>query len=290
MQLILMLIVVMSWGGSWYAILLQLGEVPPLVSIAYRFVLASLFLALWLFFTNRLKWIKWSKHGMLLLLGICLFSMNFYCFYISGNFIPSGLNAVIFATAAIMGAFNQRVFLKTSLSKQVLLGACIGIIGLCFIFWDGKQFEKFETYYILIPLLGTFLFSTGNMLSLKLSQELELPNIVLFGMIYGSTICFAIIFISGIPIVIPQPSNIKYWYALIYLAIIASVIAFLAYLSLVNRAGPARAAYVTVLFPIVAMAISTFLEGYEWTINAFIGITLSLGGTLLVFLKPRSVK
>lgn len=49
--------------------------------------------------------------------------------------------------------------------------------------------------------------------------------------------------------------------------------------------GPARAAYCTVLFPVVALSVSTYAEGYQWTMPALLGLALVMLGNLLVFTK-----
>ncbi|KGS10742.1 hypothetical protein OA77_30850 [Pseudomonas coronafaciens] len=51
--------------------------------------------------------------------------------------------------------------------------------------------------------------------------------------------------------------------------------------------GPERAAYCTVLFPIVALNISMWVEGYQWTLAALLGLVLVMAGNVLVFRKPR---
>lgn len=298
MSALLLFIVVISWGLSWYAMALQLGEVPSLVSVAYRFLLAASLLTGLLVITRKFRPIPWRRHGLLAALGLCLFSMNFFCFYLGTAYMPSGVLSVIFATATIMGAFNQRLFFGVPLSGRVLLGAVLGIGGLALLSWDsiieaqsaaaqGQGFlDRGLLMGIAIPLLGTYLFSLGNILSARLSRDYDLPNIVAHGMIYGALLCVALCLAFRLPF--PLPSDAVYWGSLLYLAVMASVVAFLTYLSLVNREGPARAAYATVLFPIVAMLVSTVMEGFVWTAPAFLGVALALGGTVIVFAKLKS--
>ena len=286
MSALLLFVVVISWGFSWYAIELQLGPVPPLVSVFYRFVLAAALLIALLALSGRLRFIPWRRHGLLLALGFCLFSMNFFSFYLAAEFFPSGLLSVIFATAAIMGAFNQRLFFGKALSGRVLLGAVLGVIGLTLLSWDSIAEADIAVpwLFVALPFAGTYLFSLGNILSARLSRDYDLPNLVAHGMVYGALVCFVLCLAAGLPF--PMPSGAFYWGSLLYLAGIASVVAFLTYLSLVNREGPARAAYATVLFPIVAMLVSTWLEGFVWTAAAAAGLLLALGGTVLVFSRP----
>ena len=74
--------------------------------------------------------------------------------------------------------------------------------------------------------------------------------------------------------------------SILYLAVGASVLAFAAYLALLRRIGAARAGYSTVLFPVIALALSTVLEGYVWTGLAVAGVVLALAGNVLVLRQP----
>ena len=68
----------------------------------------------------------------------------------------------------------------------------------------------------------------------------------------------------------------------LWLAVFGSVLAFSAYLTLLGRIGASRAAYATVLFPPIALGISTLVEGYQWSWSALIGLPLVLVGIVLI--------
>lgn len=68
------------------------------------------------------------------------------------------------------------------------------------------------------------------------------------------------------------------------------MIGFTAYLLLVGRIGPERAAYSTVLFPIVALNLSVWFEGYHWSLSGLFGLGLVIAGNILVFYRPASKK
>ena len=70
--------------------------------------------------------------------------------------------------------------------------------------------------------------------------------------------------------------------------VIGSVIAFVAYFLLLARIEAEKAAYSTVLFPVVALSLSTFFEGYRWTWSAAGGILLIFLGNILVLQRKRS--
>jgi drug/metabolite transporter (DMT)-like permease len=68
-----------------------------------------------------------------------------------------------------------------------------------------------------------------------------------------------------------------------------SVIAFGAYFTLVGRIGASNAAYSTLLFPLVALSISTVYEGYVWHMNGVVGLLLILTGNLVMFSRPGTL-
>jgi drug/metabolite transporter (DMT)-like permease len=107
-----------------------------------------------------------------------------------------------------------------------------------------------------------------------------------YGMLYGAAMLCLYCLISGTPFGFEW--NTRYIGSLLYLVIPGSVIGFTAYLTLVGRMGPERAAYCTVLFPVVALNVSAFAEGYQWTAPALMGLVLVMAGNVLVFRKPKA--
>ena len=103
-------------------------------------------------------------------------------------------------------------------------------------------------------------------------------------MLYG-TILLAAWTVAFRAFLLPIRTDISYIGSLLYLAIPGSVIAFSCYLLLVGRIGPQKAAYSTVLFPLVALAMSTLFESYEWSPIALAGVAMVIAGNILVFYR-----
>ena len=85
----------------------------------------------------------------------------------------------------------------------------------------------------------------------------------------------------------PQAREITLSYvgSLFYLSFFGTVVAFGCYLKLIGKIGADRAAYATMLFPIVALGISTVYEGYQWAPHNIIGMAVVLIGNWLVLSK-----
>ena len=137
-----------------------------------------------------------------------------------------------------------------------------------------------------LALLGTWLFSNGNLVSASLSRETHLPSAIAGAMLAGATACLVAALVRGDPLGLP--ADPVYLAALLYLSLGASVIAFVAYLTLVAREGAARAGYATVLFPLVALGVSTVAEGYVWSAASVIGVVAALCGAVVTFRRRTS--
>ena len=116
--------------------------------------------------------------------------------------------------------------------------------------------------------------------------EIPLLPANMWGMAYGTLWMAFIAYVSGDRFVIDPGAT--YIASLLWLVFISSVVAFAAYLTLLRRIGPGRAGYATVMFPVVALAISTALEDYSWTFIAALGVALALFGNFLVLGRPRA--
>ena len=83
-------------------------------------------------------------------------------------------------------------------------------------------------------------------------------------------------------------SSVSYTVSLLYLSVFGSIFAFGSYLTLIGRIGTDKAAYAAVLFPVIALSISTVFENYQWTLTAIFGFGLVLFGNYLVLGKPST--
>jgi len=280
----LYLLTILIWGTSWFAIKFQLGVVAPEVSLVYRFGLAALLLALFCRLTKRSFDFALRDHGFILLQAICLFSTNYLIFYHATALLTSGLIAVVFSSMMFMNMFNQALFLRRRVEPVVMLGAMLGLIGISAIFWPeikATNASSDVTRGLLLSVLATYLASLGNIVSAR-NQQTGLPVIQTnaMGMGYGALVMFLYAWVLGSTF--NYDFSWGYSVSLLYLAVFASILAFGAYLTLIGRIGADRAAYATVLFPIVALIISTWFEDFNWSPPALAGVGLVLLGNVLV--------
>lgn len=289
-NLVLYTLTVLIWGTTWIGIKYQL-DVHPIISVCYRVGLAAIVLFIFCAFTGRLKHhFTAREHGFIALMGLSIFSANYWMIYMGAQYLTSGLVALCFSTVTVMNIINQAILFKIPFNRKVVLGTILGLIGMGFVFYPEIENLNLADKTVLglaLCLIGSYFASMGNMASLRNSRSgmpIMLANA--YGMFYGAILSALLAFIMGIPF--DYEMTMSYTLSLLYLGIFGSAIAFTLYLTLVARMGADKAAYSSVLFPIVALGISTFAEQYHWNIFAITGVLLILAGNVLAMSNGKA--
>jgi drug/metabolite transporter (DMT)-like permease len=286
-DLSLYLATVLIWGSTWFAIKLQLGVVPPAVSVSWRFLAAAAIL-LGYAVVRRLP-LRFSArdHLWIALQGLLLFCLNYVGFYLAELSLPSGLAAVICSMLTIGNIIGMRLFFNVHTHATNLCGAVIGIAGVVLLFWPDLRSLSASNATAVGALLGlgaTVSASLGNMVATR-NQRQHLPILQVNGwaMLYGAAITAAAALALGEKFSFDR--SWRYLGSLAYLAVFGSILAFGAYLTLMKRIGAHRAGYTMVAIPVVALLISTWLEDLRWTANLWIAVALCLVGNVLVLAR-----
>jgi drug/metabolite transporter (DMT)-like permease len=281
--------IVFAWGFSWIALHYQVGSVPPEVSVFWRFVIATpIMLGIAALRGERLSYPP-AEHIRFAALGFTIFSANFTLFYYGGLYLPSGLLAVVFSLSSVVNVWLGALTLGVPIDKRVALGGGLGFLGIAAMFYPqlaGTQIDRGALIGLALCTTGMLLFCSGNMIFARM-QRRGIPVFAAsgYGMLYATIGLALFVAIRGHSFAIDlAPAYIA---GLLYLAVIGSVMAFACYLTLLGRIGADRAAYSTVMFPVVALAVSTVVENYQWTIPALLGVAAVLVGNLLVLRAPK---
>ena len=283
-NLVLFITTLICWSPTWYLIKFQFGIVDSLISIFYRFFIASTIVFIFLILFKKKLLFNLYQHLRFLLLGVTLFSLNYIFFYLANTYLISGIVTIAFSTILIMNILGERIYFNIKSSKQTLMAAGFGIIGILTIF--EKELLNFKiqdkTHIgIILSFIATFWASTGNLIHQKNSKD-KIPFIqsIAYGMFYGSIFTLIVAKFRGAELIFDY--SFSYISSLLYLAIIGSVVAFYLYLKLLENIGSARAGYMGVVMPIIALIISTIFEGLQWTNNLIFGLPVLIFGCVLI--------
>jgi drug/metabolite transporter (DMT)-like permease len=278
------------WGSTWIVIRDQIGSVPPQWSVAYRFMIAAVAMAL------VAKWkgqsLKMDRGGLIaaLVLGVTQFSVNFNSVYAAERFITSGVVATVFAILLIPNSLLAWAFLDQKPSRRFLLAGLVAVCGVALLFLHELRSSPASPREIAIglglTLLGLIGASSANVYQAgKEARRHPLLALLAWSMAIGAMLDAGLAFaIAGAPV---AEARIGYWAGVIYLALFGSVLCFALYFPVVRKIGPGKAAYSSVMVPIIAMTLSTMFEGYRWSPLAIGGAVLAIGGMLLALAGRR---
>ncbi|HMM36712.1 MAG TPA: EamA family transporter [Thermoanaerobaculia bacterium] len=279
------------WGTTWLAIKLQLGVVAPEVSVAWRFALASLLLVAWCLLRGIPLRFPAPDHVRLALLGFLLFGLNYVLVYRAEQHLASGLVAVIFSFLVFWNLIGARLFFGTPAPPAVALGAVLGVAGVTLLFWPevtNLHAGTAQLRGLSLALVATLFASAGNLYSQRLfSTGLAVAPSIAFAMGYASLAVAGWCAASGVPFTFDARPG--YVLSLGYLALFGSVVAFMAFLTLLKRIGAGRSGYTAAVIPFIAMLASTAFEGYRWSAAPVAGMLLVVGGTVLVLRAKERV-
>lgn len=275
---------VLIWGSTWFAIEYQLTGVAHEYSSFYRFALAAGLLLGYCLIKKRPLKFGLVQHLWLIILGISMFSLNYILLYHAQEFLSSAMASVIFSSVLIVNIINSKLFFRTPITSKVMIGSLLGLVGMVLIFWNELSHFSLKNDTVLglsLAVLGVLAASVGNLISVQ-TQKYDLPVIQMntYGMAYGALFSLIVGISQGKPITYSAIPS--YSISLFYLSLFGSVFAFGCYLTLLRRIGVHKASYAVVLFPAVALVISTFFEDFHWTWPIASGIALIAAGNVFV--------
>ena len=273
-------LVSLIWGSTWFVIRDQLGTVPTSWSVTYRFAVAGVGMFI-LAKIMRLP-LRLDRYGVgwMIVLGALQFGLNFNLVYQAEHHITSGLVAVIFALLIVPNALLGKYWMGRNIGRDFTIGSIIACAGVALLMVQEYRVAPVGGTAVLLgiglTMAAVMSASVSNVLQV-LPRISRFPTVtilawsMLFGTVLNSVWAWSTV---GPPVIDPRPA---YLGGLLYLGIIGSVVTFPLYFGLIRDIGPGKAAYTSVLIPVIAMLLSTLFEGYLWS-------PLAVGGAVLATL------
>jgi drug/metabolite transporter (DMT)-like permease len=280
------------WGSTWLVIRGQLGVVPPTWSVCYRFLVGAAAMFVYALATRAPLRLDWRGHGFAALIGFAQFFLNFNFVYRAEGLITSGLVAVVFALLVVPNAIFGRIFLKQPVTGRFLFGSVVALVGVGLLILKEARADASSGHASLmgvgLTLLGVLSASVANVLQgTNQARAMSMAAMLAWGMFWGALINAIVAWLTvGAPVI---ELTMMYLSGTLYLGIFASAIAFTCYFGVIRAIGPARAAYSSVMTPVLAMILSTVFEHYHWTLLAAVGGVVTFGGLIIALSARRPV-
>lgn len=282
-------IVTLIWGSTWLVIRDQLGVVPPSWSVTYRFIVAGI--AMGIVAKAKGERFALDARGWMFAaaIGLFQFCLNFNFVYRAEHHITSGLVAVVFAMLLVPNALFARVLLGQRMGGQLIAGSAVAMAGIALLFVHEARVGPAGAAATLAGIgftaVAILAASTANVLqATPTAKSYPMLATLAVAMLIGAAIDGVVAWVlTGPPVV---EMRAAYWAGIAYLGLAGSAFAFPLYYRVLRVIGPAKAAYSSVIVPVIAMLLSTVFEGYRWSPLAAAGATLA-GVGLVIALRAR---
>ena len=278
------------WGSTWWVITGQIHDATPLWSVTWRFALACPAMFLVAIIMGRSLRLGRQGHVLAMMIGLLQFCANFGFIYHAELHLTSGIVAVMFGMTIVPSALLGWMILGQRVTMRFLLGSAIAMAGIALLLVHEAQLARLSgdiTLGVLLTIGGLMAASLATVIQAgKVGRALPMASLLAWAMLYGAIFDFSLAWaLEGPPVL---PSRASYWGGVAWLALAGSVITFPLFFQIAREIGPGRAAYNVILVIVVAMLISTFVEGYEWSGLAVAGAVLAMLGMVLA-LRAREV-
>jgi drug/metabolite transporter (DMT)-like permease len=272
------------WGLTWIAIKFQFHSADSNVAVFYRFLCASLIL----FFYTWLKRVKLkfnrSEHALFIAQGFFMFCLNYLLTYQASHLASSALVALAYTSLIFFNMFGGYLFLQIPFDKKVVWGALLCLCGMGLISLNELNLADLRSTSLLgfgFALLGTISASAGNLFSLR-NRRKKVPIAAnnAWGMLYGCafTLIFCLLTRRSFSV---HDIDSSFVISFLYLTVFGTVISFGAYLKLIEQVGPTKAAFTSVVSPVIAVIVSFFFEDLNLQLYLLLGVVFCLAGNII---------
>lgn len=293
---VLFAIASLIWGSTFWAITLELGEVPPAVSVVYRFGLAAATLFLLCRARGQRLLLPWRAQRWMMLQGFLTFGVSYVCTYHAEQYLVSALVAVVFALMVFWTPLCSRIGFGTPVAARTVGAGAAAIAGVVMLFYHsiGAALREISlggagTFLLgaLLAIVASVASSAGSVVVAKVrEQSPNVPLTMAWSMFWGTAMVAAWCLLSGEHFVVPRAAS--YWMGLLYLALFGSVIAFNCYFTLINRIGSQKAVYIGVVTPVISVLLSIRLEHYRPGPVEFLGMVVCLASVAWALRAPAA--
>lgn len=262
-------LVCLIWGSTWVVIKIGLHGVPPFLAAGLRFLLAAA--TLFGLIAARGGKIRLDRGGRISVFscGVINFTISYAGVYWAEQYISSGMAAILYCTMPLTVALLSRFWTRTeTLSARKMAGILVGMAGTVWLFKPALSVSASSAAGMAVALISSAIASFNLVVVKKYGRETDVFTLNALSMAIGAAGLLGLsLAFEPLSAVVWSRANV---FAIVYLALVGSVAAFMSYFTLVKVLEATRLSLITLIFPIVALFLGrVFLnEGFPpsaWT-------------------------
>lgn len=275
------------WGTTWYAIRVCIGPggFATLDALALRFAIAVVIL-IPIALRSR-PWPKGAQWAWLAVAGV-LDAVGYALVYFGEERVPGAVAAVLYGTQPLILAVLLTITGMEKLTARHVIGALVSLVGVAVLFLDRLDVSAHQALGVAMVTGSVVVATTYSMIMKRHAANVHgaVTTTVFLAVTAAVLGAMALVAGHGPPLVWPPPLGPTI--ALLYLAVIGSVVAFLAYFWLLQRTSLLVTSTLVFVYPLVAIITDAMFEAETLTWRAYLGAAITLGGLGVSLRRTRN--
>lgn len=275
------------WGTTWYAIRVCIGPggFDTLDSLALRFVIA---IAILIPIGARSRpWPRGMQWWYLVLAGV-LDAVGYLLVYLGEERVPGAVAAVLYGTQPLILAVLLTLTGMEKITPRHVVGALVSLGGVALLFLDRLDVSAHQAIGVAMVVASVVVATTYSMIMKRHASNVHAAASTTVFLAVTALVLGAVAIVDhGVPeLAWPPPAMPTL--ALLYLAVIGSVVAFLAYFWLLRRTSLLVTSTLVFVYPLIAIATDALFEREGLTARAYLGVAITLGGLAVSLRRSRN--
>ena len=281
---------ILCWSGTTiiYRIWSSESIISPYLFMLLRYILATILVgSVWVVGKGYLENINRRQLAVLIFLGLFGIGYHNLSLYLGLKYLDASLGAVILATAPIFGELLELLLYKEKrMSMQTILWSLLSLIGVFIVVGFGNN--NLEVIALLLVISSTIALATYNVVASKLMETSAITSktVTFYTIGAGTTLFIPMTLIdsmtNGIDNTLNSVSEIDYWFAIIYMALIGIMVGRSLYNYGVEKAGPKLATLLMNLSPVFTTILGILILSEEISPGFIIGSVIIIFSVLKV--------
>ncbi len=281
------------WGTSFLWIKIAVTEISPFMLVSFRTLFALLGLAVFLLFVKsaRAEWALVRKHlGVFFILGLINVVTPWLLISWAGQHLDSGLSSILNSTMPLFTIMISPFFVsddRFTLPKAA--GLLTGFVGVVILLYPNIGGE-WNTHLAgqAAMLLAALCYGGSTVYARKKAGVLPAQTQAFLQFFMATAMIWIFTLATERPLQFPRlPIT---WFALLWLGLLGSGLAYIIYFDVLPRIGPTRMSMVTYILPLVGVLLGIIILGERFYWGAIIGALLILSGITIVNYRPKRSK
>ncbi len=268
-------VVYIVWGSTYLAIRIALEGLPPLLMAGSRNLVAGPLVLGWMFWRGA-AWPTARQWRNGVVMGIMMMGLGNGCVCLAEQLVPSGIAALFVGGAPVFAIlFGLGFGARPRLFEW--LGVLLGLAGMFVLNFDARAAASPAGVVLLVIATASWSLAT------VLQPRLDMPRGAVSAgvqMVGGGVFLFAMSLLRGEHIAGPVPA--QSWFALLYLIVFGSILAYTAFVYVINHSRPALATSYAYVNPVVAVGLGAAFAAERVSAPQLLGMAVILAGVALV--------